>query len=78
MPWTGAIELLQGQYSAGYSGLCMNTVASNECATDNVFIVQVEFEGLEICPYVCNTLADDQQFVQFWEKLSRKTKVCII
>jgi len=78
MSWTGAIELLQGLYSAGYSGLCMNTVASNECATDNVFIVQVEFEGLEICPYARNTLADDQQFVQFWEKLSRKTKVCIM
>ena len=78
MSLTAAIEFLQGQYSTGYSGLCMNTVASNECATDNVFIVQVEFEGLGICPYTRNKLTDDQQFIHFWEKLSRKTKVCVM
>ena len=78
MPLTGAIELLQGQCSAGYSGLCMNTVASNECATDNVSIVQAEFGHLDICPYTHHTLEDDQQFVQFWETLSRKTEVSIL
>ncbi|CAD6207171.1 unnamed protein product [Miscanthus lutarioriparius] len=35
----------------------------------------VEFEGLGICPYTRNKLTDDQQFIHFWEKLSRKTKL---
>lgn len=51
-------------------------VNSNDCATDKVFIVQGGYEDWEYYRKTCSTLEGDQQFIQFWEKLSSKTEVC--